>query len=128
MPTNIAIVDDSSAIRKIIRAFIESHTDWKVCGEAGDGQTAIALVERLKPDLVVLDLSMPVKNGLDVARNISKVSPQTALVLFTAHANNQLAAESKRVGIGAVIAKDGNASLEQLVTVLRVRSKSRRAA
>lgn len=124
MPTKIAIVDDSSTIRKIIRAFIESHTDWKICGEAGDGETAISLVERLKPDLVVLDLSMPVKNGLDAARTISKLSPSSAMVLFTAHASNQLAVESKRVGIGAVIAKDGNSSLEELVRVLRVLGKS----
>ena len=128
MPTNIAIVDDSSSIRKVIRAFIESHTDWKVCGEAADGEAAIALCERLRPNLVVLDLSMPVKNGLDAARVISQVSPNSVMVLFTAHASNQLAVESKRVGIRAVIEKDGDSSLDELVRVLRVVSKSRLAA
>ena len=128
MPTKIAIVDDSRAIRIVIRSFIEAHTAWEVCGEAEDGEAALALAERLNPDLLVLDLSMPLKNGLDAARSISGVCPSSAMVLFTAHGNNQLVVEAKRVGIGAVIAKDGNASLEQLVTVLRGVSESRRPA
>lgn len=123
MPTTIAIVDDNPSIRKIIRSFIESHTDWEVCGEAGDGETAIAVAERLNPNLMVLDFSMPVKNGLDAARTIAKVCPSSVMVFFTAHANNQLLIEAGLVGIKAVIAKDGNASLEQLVTVLREFSK-----
>lgn len=128
MPIKIAIADDSLTIRCVVRSFIESHTDWEVCGEAEDGKAAIAIAERLKPDLIVLDLSMPVKNGLDAARTISKVCPKSAMVLFTAHANDELAVEAKGAGIAAVIAKDGNASLEQLVTVLREVSKSLRAA
>ena len=119
MPTTIAIVDDSPAIRKLIRAFIESHTDWLVCGEAEDGDAAIALAERLHPDLIVLDLSMPVKNGLDAARTIRSESPESRMVLFTAHANDQLTIEAKQVGISSVLAKDENASLEHLVSKLR---------
>ena len=119
MPTTVAIVDDSATIRKITRSFIEAHTDWEVCGEAEDGEKAIDLAERINPDLIVLDLSMPVKNGLDAARTIAKVSPTSAVVLFTAHASNELKMEAARVGIRAVIPKDGNASLEQLVSALR---------
>ena len=119
MPTTIAIVDDSPAIRKLIRAFIESHTDWLVCGEAEDGNAAIALAERLHPNLIVLDLSMPVKNGLDAARTIRSESPESRMVLFTAHANDQLTIEAKQVGISTVLAKDEKASLEQLVSILR---------
>jgi DNA-binding NarL/FixJ family response regulator len=119
MPTTIAIVDDSPTIRKLIRTFIESHTDWLVCGEAEDGDAAIAMAERLHPDLIVLDLSMPVKNGLDAARTIRTESPKSRMVLFTAHANDQLTIEAKQVGISTVLAKDENASLEQLVSILR---------
>lgn len=115
-------------IRSVVRSFIESHTDWEVCGEAEDGQAAIAMAERLNPDLIVLDLSMPVKNGLDAARDISKVCPKSTTVLFTGHASNQLAVEANRAGVAAVIAKDGNSSLEQLVMVLRGISESRRSA
>lgn len=128
MATQIAIVDDSPTIRKVIRSYIEAHTDWNVCGEAADGQAAISLAERLSPDLIVLDLSMPVKNGLEAARAISNSCPNSAMVLFTAHASNQLAIESKGVGVRAVIAKDGNSSLEQLVTVLRILSRKPHAA
>lgn len=125
MPTKIAIVDDNPAIRKLIGSFVTTHTDWEVCGEAGDGKAAIALAERLKPDLIVLDLSMPVMNGLDAARIITNESPNSEMVLFTAHANNQVAIEAKRVGIRAVLAKD--ASLEQLVSLLREISLTPRA-
>lgn len=128
MPIKIAIVDDSPVIRSVVRSYIESHTDWEICGEAEDGKAAIAIAESLNPDLIVLDLSMPVKNGLEAARVISKVCPTSAMVLFTAHASDQLAIEAKQAGVAAVIAKDGNASLEQLVTVLREISESRRAA
>ena len=128
MPIRIAIVDDSPSIRKVVRAFIESHTDWEVCGEAADGEAAVALAASLKPDLFVLDLSMPAKNGLEAARDIAVICPKSGMVLFTAHANNQLAVEAERVGIQAVISKDGNSSLEQLVTVLRVVGKIPRAA
>lgn len=120
VPTKIAIVDDSSAIRKVIRSFLESNTDWEVCGEAEDGDTAIDLAERLKPDLIVLDYSMPVKNGLDAARKIATVCPKSGMVLFTAHSSNQLTAEAKQVGIRAVLAKDGASSLHQLLSALRL--------
>ena len=128
MPTTIAIVDDSSTIRKLVRAFIESHTDWNVCGEAENGDTAIALAERLHPDLIVLDFAMPVKNGLDAARTITSESPNSEIVLFTAHATNQLTKEAKQVGIRTVVAKDSTASLEQLVSILRQIRLNPRAA
>ena len=127
MPTTIAIVDDNPAVRKLIRLFIQSHTDWEVCGEAGDGEAAIALAKRLNPDLVVLDFSMPVKNGLDAARTIAIVCPNSEMVLFTAHASKELTMEAKRVGIRAVVSKDGS-GLDQLVTALRQVSHNPRAA
>jgi NarL family two-component system response regulator LiaR len=108
MPTKIAIVDDHPTIRKVIRSFIESNTDWEVCGEAGDGEAAITVALRLNPDLIVLDLSMPVMNGIDAARAIASVCPNSQMVLFTAHSNNQLR-----------LPKDGSNSLDQLLSVLR---------
>jgi CheY-like chemotaxis protein len=119
MPTKIAIVDDHPTIRKVIRSFIQSNTDWEVCGEAGDGEAAITVAVRLNPDLIVLDLSMPVMNGLDAARAIASVCPNSQMVLFTAHSNNQLMLEAERVGIRAVLPKDGSNSLDQLLSVLR---------
>ena len=129
MPVKIAIVDDNLLIRTVVRSFIESHTDWEVCGEAADGEAAVALAECLKPDLFVLDLSMPAKDGLEAARDIAVICPKSGMVLFTAHASKQLEIEAERAGIGAVLAKDGNASLVQLVAVLReLNRRTRRAA
>lgn len=88
----------------------------------------VELVQRLKPDLLVLDLSMPVMNGLDAARRIVAISLTTQMVLFTSHANEQLAAEAKIAGIQAVLHKDGDASLRRLVKFLRQLSGTVRAA
>lgn len=128
MPLTLAIVDDSSTIRQALRTFFESNTDWKICGEAENGAAAVELVQRLRPDLVVLDLSMPLMNGLEAARNIAVISPKTGIVLFTAHASKHLIAEAEDVGIRAVVQKDGHGSLQVLLKALRDVTSSARAA
>jgi two-component system, NarL family, response regulator YdfI len=67
MSSRILIVDDSRVIRHLIRSSIEAHTNWVVCGEADNGKIAVTLVTELRPHLVILDLTMPVMNGLDAA-------------------------------------------------------------
>lgn len=79
------IADDSPSIRQVVRSHFEQNSDWYVCGEADDGDTAVELVRQLKPNGVVLDFSMPRMNGLDAAQQIAKISPNTRVVLFTAH-------------------------------------------
>jgi len=128
MPLTLAIVDDSSKIRHTLRTFFQSNTDWKICGEAENGAAAIELVQRLRPDLVVLDLSMPVMNGLEAARNKAVISPKTGIVLFTAHTSQQLIAEAEDVGIRAVVQKDGHGSLQLLLKTLRDFTSSAQAA
>src|SRR5579859_1134993 len=107
MLTKISIADDSPAIRRCLRLFIQSNTDWQICGEAENGEAAVALVERLHPDLLILDLSMPGMNGLDAARKIIPTCPGTGIVLFTGHTTAQLLTEAKSIGIRSVIPKDG---------------------
>ena len=119
MRTKIAIADDSPIIRHFLRLFIQSSTDWQICGEVENGEAAVALVERSHPDLLILDLSMPVMNGLEAARKILPISPRIGIVLFTAHASEQLITEAKRIGIRAVIPKDGATSMDDLVAALR---------
>jgi len=75
MSFKILIVDDSSSIRNLLRFFIEHNTDWQVCGEAENGQVAVEKVRELKPHAVILDLSMPVMNGLEAAREITRIAP-----------------------------------------------------
>jgi DNA-binding NarL/FixJ family response regulator len=119
MRTKILIVDDSPVIRSLVRSFIESHTDWQVCGEAENGQAAVDLVRRLNPDLLVLDLSMPVMNGIDAAREIAAIAPQTKIVLFTIHGWEHLVTIAQAVGIRAVVSKDKEGALDRLLGRLR---------
>ena len=128
MPLTLAIVDDSSKIRHTLRTFFQLNTDWKICGEAENGAAAIELVQRLRPDLVVLDLSMPVMNGLEAARTMAVISPKTGIVLFTAHTSQQLIAEAEDVGIRAVVQKDGRCSLQLLLKTLSDLTSSAQAA
>lgn len=81
MPKQILIVDDSPMVRRMLRTSVEAKTDWQICGEAENGEIAVKMVDDLKPDLVVLDLSMPVMNGLEAARKISVIAPDTALLM-----------------------------------------------
>ena len=101
----ILIVDDSPAIRTSLRQCIEQNTEWSVCAEAENGLAALALVKQHRPDVVILDLSMPVMGGLETAQHISSMAPRTALVLFTLYKSRQLLKDAARVGISAVISK-----------------------
>ncbi len=114
----ILIVDDNRALRSSIRTCIEQDTDWKVCGEAENGQVAIEKVMELQPDLVVLDLAMPVMNGLDAAREITNIAPNLAMVLFTIYVSGELETEAKAVGIGDVVSKAVGGT-EQLLASMR---------
>ena len=124
----VAIVDDSSTIRYLVRLFIESHTDWQVCGEADDGEAGVSLVQQLKPDLLVLDLLMPVMNGLDAARKIVAISPMTKIVLFTGHADEEVLKKAYSVGIRAVLSKDADNALQRLLAALHDANDNLQAA
>jgi CheY-like chemotaxis protein len=76
------------------------------CGEAENGQFAIEKVKDLSPDLVVLDMDMPVMNGLDAARQINKASPDLPLIMFTMSISDQLSKEAKAAGIKDVLSKE----------------------
>jgi two-component system chemotaxis response regulator CheY len=79
----ILIVDDSDTTRRILGTIVRSH-DWVVCGEAEDGWSGVKKFHELKPDVVLLDLSMPDINGLEAARMMSGSDPTVPIILFTA--------------------------------------------
>jgi len=79
MPIRILIADDDAAIRRLFRRLLEAHPDWQVCGEAVNGVDAIEKVALESPDLAILDLGMPLKNGIDAARSISQSNPALPL-------------------------------------------------
>ena len=128
MSIKVAIADDSASIRLTVRRFISAKTGWEICGEAENGEAALFLVQRHKPDVLILDLAMPVMNGLDAAWWIRIISPKTRIVLFTGHACEQVLREAKNVGIRAVIAKDRDAALQRLIATLREETDSFQAA
>jgi DNA-binding NarL/FixJ family response regulator len=84
---DILVVDDNPSIRYLLRVFVESKTAFTVCGEAGHGAEAIEQAKRLQPDLILLDLSMPVMNGAEAAVILKKTMPQMKIILFTMHAD-----------------------------------------
>jgi DNA-binding NarL/FixJ family response regulator len=105
MTHRILIVDDSAAIRQCLRFSIERQKDLQVCGEAENGEKAVARVKELTPDLVILDLQMPVMNGLDAARRIAQIAPQLPMLMFTMYSSECLVAEARAAGIKDVFLK-----------------------
>ena len=104
MPT-LLIVDDHAAVRQAMRAGLESYPGIVVCGEAGDGVGAIEKAARLKPDVVLLDLSMPRMNGVETAAVLKRLMPEVLIVAFSLYAEFLGRALAASVGFDAVVAK-----------------------
>ena len=120
MPPRILIVDDSALVRNSLRTCFESEPGWQVCGEAGSGKDAIEKAKALQPDLIVLDLSMPVMNGLEAAKVLSKLMPSVPLIMFTSHMTHHLKQAALAAGIRRVIVKSGESgSLTDLIVCIR---------
>lgn len=105
MSHTILLVDDSELIRYSLRSCIEQNSDWEICGEAENGKIAVEKVKQLHPDVVILDLHMPVMNGLEAARQINRLAPGTTMVMFTLHDCEQLSEDAHAVGIKDVLSK-----------------------
>jgi DNA-binding NarL/FixJ family response regulator len=103
----ILIADDHVAIRLGLRNELESNPQWKVCGEAENGKDAIEKVLELKPDLVILDISMPIMNGIEACRQIRRVMPDIKILLCTVHNSPQLQLDliARQAGADAVLNK-----------------------
>jgi DNA-binding NarL/FixJ family response regulator len=101
----ILIADDQFFIRKMVRTVLEDCSDFEVCGEATDGATAIEEALRLKPDVVVLNVSMPILSGFEAAREIKSKRPESAIVILSSHADKHFVEEGKRVGARAYVEK-----------------------
>lgn len=89
-PLRIIIADDHDLVRFGARNLIETQPGWRVCGEAQTGREAVALAEKLKPDVVVLDIEMPELNGLDATRQIKRLLPDTEVIVLTGHETEEL--------------------------------------
>ena len=86
----ILIADDHEVARRGIRALLEGHPGWEVCAEAKDGREAVEFANKMKPDLVLMDIGMPNLNGLDAARQILSTAPETRILILTMHDTEQV--------------------------------------
>lgn len=118
MKHTVLIVDDNTLIRSSLRSWIEGYADFQVCGEAENGMVAVQKVEEMHPDIVILDLQMPVMDGLEAARKISNIAPDTAMVMFTMHPSRELLKVAQAVGVRDVVSKTDRLS-EHLLLALR---------
>ena len=107
MRTRILVVDDNAPIRDGLRIVLENHPEWEVCGEAENGIEAIEKYRVLGPDLVIMDVSMPLMNGLDASVEILKLSPKILILLYTSYLTGQLIEVAHKAGIRGTVSKDG---------------------
>ena len=103
-PKTVLLVDDSAIVRKFLRQIFQSE-GFEVCGEAANGAEAIDLAMKFKPDLIIMDLSMPQMNGIQAAPVLRRILPNTPIVLFSMFADNVLANDALRAGFSAVVPK-----------------------
>ena len=104
-PLRILIADDHDLMRRGVRTTLQSRVGWEICGEAKTGREAVAKTEELKPDILVLDISMPDLNGVEAARKIRKASPNTEILILSMHYSDQLIREIVDAGVRGYIVK-----------------------
>lgn len=116
----ILIADDHEVARHGIRALLESHPGWEVCGEAKDGRETVELAQSLKPDLILLDIGMPNLNGLEATRQILATSPEAVILILTMHDTDHVVREVLRAGArGFLLKSDAGRDLVAAVAALQ---------
>jgi DNA-binding NarL/FixJ family response regulator len=113
----IVIAEDHTILREGLKSLLSSSPDFMIVGEAGDGREAIDLVDRLKPDLVLTDLSMPRMNGMEAIREIKRRSPVTRLIVLTVHNTEEYILATLKAGADGYVLKDATHS--ELVMAIR---------
>ena len=106
----ILIADDHEVVRHGLRALLQTHEGWEICGEAVDGRDAVTKFAQLKPDLVILDIGMPNLNGLDATRQILRTEPRTAILILTIDESEQVMREVLDAGARGFLLKSDAAN------------------
>ena len=116
MRTRVLLADDHGLIRQGLKALLEGQ-GFQVVGEASDGQEMLRTAEKTRPDVAILDIRMPVLNGVDAARELKKSSPNTKIIILTQHDENQYVTEALHAGAKGYVLK--NQGAEDLVHAIR---------
>jgi|SRR5579862_1862605 len=103
--TRILIADDHEVVRQGIRMMLQVRPDWEICGEAKDGREAIHFAKELGPDVIILDVSMPVLGGLAAADDILRTNPEIKILIFTMHESKSLRMLVRRCGASGIVVK-----------------------
>jgi len=111
MAKAILIADDNGIVRRGLCESFQRESDFEVCGEAHDGQDAIEKAQRLNPDLIILDLSMPVMNGLGAARVLKDRMPSVPIIMFTLYVDPFVEEESRSAGAADVVSTSEHISV-----------------
>jgi DNA-binding NarL/FixJ family response regulator len=120
MKAKVLIVDDHEIVREGIRRLLSSsRPDWEICGEATNGKQAIDAVKRLKPDVVILDITMPGMSGLEAAPHIVKLNLGCRILIFTMHDSERLSAEIRSAGAHGYVQKS-QAARDLVIAVERL--------
>lgn len=105
MPARILIADDHEVVRQGIRAILQARPDWEICGEAVDGREAIRLAQELRPNVIIMDITMPKMSGLEASQEIAKLQPPARILIFTMHESKSLAPSVRRAGAQGYVVK-----------------------
>jgi len=114
----VLIVDDHAFIRRGVQAILQSVPEWEMCGEADNGRDAVRLAGELRPEVIVMDVSMPGLNGIEATRSICRNNPAAKVVLLTLHESDELLRNGFQAGARGYLMKSD--AEEELVRALRV--------
>ena len=120
----IVLADDHKVVRQGLRAILEAEPAFRVIGEAGSGLEAARLLERLRPDVLVLDLMIPELSGLEVTRQVRRRSPKTRVVILSMHSDKSYVLEALRNGAAGYVLKDSSA--DELIKAVHEAAANRR--
>ena len=105
MAINILLADDHDVVRQGLRTILRARPEWEICGEAGNGREAVEAAQQLQPDLIVLDITMPIMSGLEATEEIQKLHLDTRVLIFTMHDSKSLVRALKKAGAQGYVLK-----------------------
>ena len=111
MPKSVLVVDDNASIRQALCRLFTAEAEFDLCGEAENGREAIEKAQALHPDLIVMDLSMPVMNGIDAARTLKTLMPMVPVIIFSEYSDVFSEQEARSAGISALVSKSEDVSV-----------------